>query len=115
MIRMQMQRFDELGWKQKLGIVLGVTVTLALAVGLIILATAVAIVLLPVVIVGALIARWRFNRMLNEARARAGRGSAPPRRRPARDRRRLRDRQRRRPAATVDQTASGFCSSALLL
>lgn len=71
MIRMQMQRFDELGWKQKLGIVLGVTVTLALAVGLIILATAVAIVLLPVVIVGALIARWRFNRMLNEARARA--------------------------------------------
>jgi len=84
MIRMQMQRFDELGWKQKLGIVLGVTVTLALAVGLIILATAVAIVLLPVVIVGALIARWRFNRMLNEARARAAeeearRSAASPR------------------------------------
>lgn len=68
-------QYGDLGWRGKIGLVIGIAFGLAAAVALVVLSLGLALVLIPVVAVGLLIGRWRLRRMMAEAhRERPGAG-----------------------------------------
>jgi len=69
--RTYLNRFGAMSWRQRVGLVVGLTVAIALAIGLIILSVGLALILLPVVAIALFIARLRLNRALAEAERRA--------------------------------------------
>jgi hypothetical protein len=61
--------FDQMGWRGRIGLVVGIALALALAIALVILSLGLALILLPIVAIGLLIGRWRFNKLMAERRA----------------------------------------------
>ena len=66
-------QFRNMNWRTRIGLFVGIALALALAVALAVLSLGLALILLPIVAIGLLIGRWRFNRLMAEARARAAR------------------------------------------
>ena len=78
MFQSRLDAFGALTWRQRFGVVIGLTVAIALALGLIILSFSLAIILLPIVVIAILIARWRLKRAIAEAERQAGRPAEEP-------------------------------------
>ena len=70
MVRFQQIQFSRMTWRGRVGLAIGIALALALAIALIVLAFGLALILLPIVAIGLLIGRWRFNKLMAEARAR---------------------------------------------
>jgi len=64
MIHIRRVHYGNLGWRGRLGIVVGVAVVLAAAMALAIVALGLTLILLPIVAVGLAIARWRFRGLM---------------------------------------------------
>jgi len=76
MVQFRQVQISRMTWRGKVGLAVGIALALALAIALIVLAFGLALILLPIVAIGLLIGRWRFNKMMAEAereRADAGR------------------------------------------
>ena len=68
-------QFRDMNWRTRLGLFAGAALAIALAAALAILSLGLALILLPIVAIALLIGRWRFNKLMAEARAR---GDRPP-------------------------------------
>ena len=66
-------RFDNLGWRGWVGVIVAGAVGLAAAIALIVLSLGLALVLVPLVAVGALYGRWRLRKVMAEAQAQQAR------------------------------------------
>jgi hypothetical protein len=72
MFQSRLDQFGALTWRQRFGVIIGLTVTIALALGLIVLSFSLAIILLPIVVVLILVARWRLRRAMAEVKRQVG-------------------------------------------
>ena len=72
-VRVVYTNFSSLGWRGWVGLILGGAIVLAGAIALMVLAFGLALGLIPVVAVGALLARWRLRKAMAEAQAEAER------------------------------------------
>lgn len=72
----QFGRFQvrDMGWRGRIMLALSVALGLAVAVALVVLSIGLAIVLLPIVAVGLIYARWRLRKLRDEAEKAAQRG-----------------------------------------
>ncbi len=61
-------QFENMGWRGKLGAIVATALGLAAAVVLVVLSLGLALILIPVVAIAFLVARWRFGKMMAEAR-----------------------------------------------
>jgi uncharacterized protein (DUF58 family) len=66
-------QFRDMNWRTRIGLFVGAGLAIALAAAVAVLSLGLALILLPVVAVALLIGRWRFNRLMAQTRARAGR------------------------------------------
>ena len=62
-------QFRDMNWRTRIGLFVGAAVAIALVLALVILSLGVALILLPVVAIALLIGRWRFRKLMAEARA----------------------------------------------
>jgi hypothetical protein len=77
----QFGRFQvrDMGWRGRITLALSIAFGIAVAIALIILSIGVAIVLLPIVAVGLIYARWRLGKLQAEAEKAARSRSQDPR------------------------------------
>ena len=73
MARYRFVQFSNLGWRQRFGLAVLAVVGVAAAVAFLLLSVGLAIVLVPVLAVAWLVARWRLGHMVDAA----GRPTAP--------------------------------------
>jgi uncharacterized membrane protein len=64
-------QFRNMNWRSRIGLFIGAALAIALAVALVVLSLGLALILLPIVAIALLIGRWRFNRLMAEARRQA--------------------------------------------
>jgi ABC-type transport system involved in cytochrome bd biosynthesis fused ATPase/permease subunit len=64
-------QFRQMNWRTRIGIFVGAALAIALAAALVVLSLGLALILLPVVAIALLIGRWRFNKLMAEARRQA--------------------------------------------
>lgn len=70
--------FVRRGWRSRIVGVLAIVIGLALVAALVVLSLTIALVLLPLVVIGLVIGRWRWRKIMAEADLRAARPSQGP-------------------------------------
>jgi hypothetical protein len=72
-------QFRDMGWRGRIMLALSIAFGIAVAIALVVLSIGLVIVLLPIVAVGLIYARWRLKKLQDEAEKAARSGDRDPR------------------------------------